>query len=108
MIDTHSPTYGDDLQPMWDRATDAWIAMGSKNGGDVCMEFARQVQCKTLVCHGAKDPICLSDHPEWFAENIAGAELRVFEDGKHNIHLEYADEFNALALHLFASADAGT
>ena len=51
----------------------------------------------TLVLHGAKDPICLSEHPEWFAKNIPGCKgMHVFPEGKHNIHLRFADEFNAM------------
>ena len=41
-------------------------------------------------------------HPEWFHKNIPGARLHVFPEGKHNIHIKYADEFNKLVLDFFA------
>ncbi|EOD25067.1 Valacyclovir hydrolase [Emiliania huxleyi CCMP1516] len=44
----------------------------------------------------AADPICLSEHPRWFADNMADARLHVFPDGKHNIHLKYAAEVNEM------------
>jgi valacyclovir hydrolase len=92
---THEPVYGADLQPMWDAACDAWarIVRGPRNG-DICMAEARTIACPTLVVHGAKDALCLAEHPEWFAAHIPGATLRVFPEGKHNLHLRFADEFN--------------
>eukprot|EP00967_Tisochrysis_lutea_P108650 scaffold168431_cov30-Tisochrysis_lutea.AAC.2 len=95
MRETHLAVYGDDLQPMWSSATDAWLAI-IKAGGDVCMEEARSIACPTLVLHGAKDPLCLAEHPEWFAKNIPDARLHVFPDGKHNIHLKYSDDVNRM------------
>jgi valacyclovir hydrolase len=91
--ETHLQVYGDDLQPMWSSATDAWLAI-IKAGGDVCMEEARSIACPTLVLHGAKDPLCLPEHPDWFAKNIPDATLHVFPEGKHNIHIRYADQVN--------------
>lgn len=95
MRETHLPVYGEDLQPMWSAATDAWLGIIAK-GGDVCMAQARAVECPALVLHGEKDPICLSEHPRWFADNMADARLHVFPDGKHNIHLKYAAEVNEM------------
>merc|ERR1712203_707118 len=96
MRETHLPVYGDDLQPMWGAAIDAWSAIVAERGGDVCMQQARSIRCPTLVLHGAKDPICLAEHPKWFVENIPGAQMHEFPDGKHNLHLRFADEFNAM------------
>ena len=97
MKDTHLPIYGDDLQPMWGAACDAWAAIvRGPREGDVCMREAKNIACPTLVCHGAKDPLCLQEHPEWFLANIGGARGWTHPDGKHNVHLRYADEFNAV------------
>lgn len=98
--ETHYPTYGaDGLQRMWGGAIDAWTGIYKANDGDVCMRAAKSITCPTMVLHGAKDPICLSEHPEWFRQNIPGdgkTQLHVLPDGKHNLHLRYADEVNAL------------
>ena len=51
------------------------------------------------VLHGAKDVICLSDHPEWFAKNIPGdgnTQLHILPEGKHNLHIRFADEVNPM------------
>lgn len=100
MKETHYPVYGaEGLQKMWGAAVDAWTAIYEANDGDVCMQQAKSITCPTMVLHGAKDPICLSEHPEWFKENIPGdgnTRLHVLPDGKHNLHIRFADEVNAL------------
>ncbi|KAL1511169.1 hypothetical protein AB1Y20_005985 [Prymnesium parvum] len=106
MKETHIPTYGDDLQPMWSAAVDAWAGIYRTKGGDVCMEEAKSLTCPTLVLHGAKDPICLIDHPHWFKENIKDAQLHILPDGKHNLHIRYAEEVNALVRNFFTTGKA--
>lgn len=97
MLDLHTPVYGDDLQPMWDGFCDAMKALMAQ-GGDICRNEAKQVRCPTFVLAGAKDPIVPMHHPEWFHNNIPDARLHTFPDGKHNIHMKYAEEFNQLVL----------
>ena len=100
MKETHYPVYGAEaLQRMWGSACDAWAAILAQQGGDVCMAEAKSITVPTLVLHGAKDPICLSEHPEWFAEHIPGdgaTKLHVLPDGKHNLHIRFAEEVNGL------------
>ena len=100
MKETHYPVYGAEVcQRMWGSAVDAWAGIFAANNGDVCMAQAKSIKCPTMVLHGAKDPICLSEHPEWFKENIPGdgnTTLHILPDGKHNLHLRYADEVNGL------------
>lgn len=87
------------LQRLWGAAVDAWAGIYERGNGDVCMAQAKSITCPTMVLHGAKDPICLSEHPEWFAKNIPGdgnTRLHILPDGKHNLHLRYADEVNGL------------
>jgi len=104
---THYPVYGQEgLQTMWGAACDAWARILEEKGGDVCMAEARSIRCPTLVLHGAKDPICLSEHPEWFRDNIPGASLHILPEGKHNLHIRFADEVNGLVREFAASATA--
>jgi valacyclovir hydrolase len=60
------------------------------------MEEAKRVQCPTLIVHGAKDAMCPQFHADYLKENIKGSEMVVMEEGKHNLHLRYAQEFNQL------------
>ena len=77
MRETHEPVYGDDLQPMWSGACDAWTAIMNEKDGDVCIEEARSIQCPTLVAHGELDPMVDLSHAEWFEKNIPDARLQV-------------------------------
>jgi len=35
-------------------------------------------------------------HPDHLNKNISGSRLHRFPDGKHNLHLKYAKEFNQM------------
>ena len=43
-----------------------------------------------------KDTMCPQFHAKYFKENIRGSEMVIMEEGKHNLHLRYAKEFNRL------------
>ena len=65
------------------------------NDGDLCMEEAKQVQCPTLIVHGAKDAMCPHFHAEYFKENNRGSEMVIMEEGRyHIIHLRYSQKLN--------------
>ena len=69
--------------------------MKSKDG-DLCMEEAKQVQCPTLIVHGAKDAMCPQFHAEYFKENNRGSEMVIMDEGRYHIHLRYSQKFNQL------------
>ena len=77
----------------------AWID-GSQyytnRGGDICVSEVKSITCPTLVVHGQKDPLVPDFHPEFLYANIRGSKLHLMPEGRHNIHLRYADEFNSL------------
>jgi len=77
-----------------------WIDGISKyytdRGGDICKKEVKSITCPTLVVHGQKDPLVPQFHAEYLHENIPGCKLHVMPEGKHNLHLRYADEFNSL------------
>ena len=89
--------YGDALDDLWDRYVAGQEAL-FEAGGDLYRPLLAQVTCPTLVLHGAKDPLVPGLHPEAIHRGIAGSRLHIFPEGKHNIHLRYADEFNAIVL----------
>ena len=95
---THTPIYGaEGLQQMWGAACDGWARLyAESDGGDVCQAEAKAIACPTLVLHGHKDPICLEEHAVWFADNIPGAKLHILPEGKHNLHIRFADEVNPM------------
>jgi len=89
--------YGDELDDLWDRYVDGQEAMFTA-GGDLYRPLLAEVRCPVLVLHGARDPLVPGFHPEAIHRGIAGSRLHIFPEGKHNIHIRYADQFNAIAL----------
>ena len=67
-----------------------------RKDGDFCMKEAKQVQCPTLIVHGAKDAMCPHFHAEYFKENNRGSEMVIMEKGRYHIHLRYSQKFNQL------------
>ena len=65
-------------------------------GGDICSERVHDISCPTLVIHGAKDAMVAPEHVDFLHETIPFASKYIFEDGKHNLHMKYKDQFNAM------------
>jgi valacyclovir hydrolase len=89
--------YGVELDVLWEnyvRGLEAIFAAG----GNLYQELLPLVTSPMLILHGAKDPLVPAIHPEAIHRGVAGSRLHVFPEGKHNIHVRYADEFNALIL----------
>ena len=97
----HSRVFGIDW--LIDAVTD--IYKESKDG-DLCMEEAKWVQYPTLIVHRAKDTMCPQFHAEYFKENIRGSKMVIMEEGRHHLHLRYAQEFNQLTKHFLSTSKA--
>ncbi|KAJ8960632.1 hypothetical protein NQ318_013924 [Aromia moschata] len=83
------------LQDMWNDWCDALVEI-QKNGGGICNDRLGKIRCPTLILHGDKDPMVAEEHPDYLFSNIKMAKLHRFPEGKHNIHLRYAKEFNEI------------
>ncbi|MGE0821500.1 MAG: alpha/beta fold hydrolase [Candidatus Binatia bacterium] len=95
MLDTMGAVYGDELQDLWSRWCDAMVAI-YRAGGELCRQRLHQIRCPTFILHGAKDPLVPTFHADVLKNGIAQARLHMFPEGKHNIHLAYAQEFNQM------------
>ncbi|XP_051500449.1 valacyclovir hydrolase [Myxocyprinus asiaticus] len=80
----------------WERWVDGIIQFTHNPKGNICREMLQMISCPTLIVHGAKDPMVPSFHPQFLLQNIKGSRLHVMPEGKHNLHLRYASEFNTL------------
>jgi valacyclovir hydrolase len=89
--------YGDGLQSLWHSYCDITQANFSA-GGEICRQRLHLIVCPTLILHGENDPIVPSFHPHLFHEHVENSQLYIFPEGKHNIHVAYADEFNRVVL----------
>jgi valacyclovir hydrolase len=91
--------YGEVLDELWDRYVAGQEALFNA-GGDLYRPLLGKIMCPTFVLHGAKDPLTPGLHAEAIHRAITGSRLHIFSEGKHNIHIRYADEFNHL-VHAF-------
>ncbi|XP_006888815.1 PREDICTED: valacyclovir hydrolase [Elephantulus edwardii] len=64
--------------------------------GNICRHLLPLIQCPTLIVHGEKDPIVPCFHAEFIHKHIKGSRLHLMPEGKHNVHLHFANEFNNL------------
>jgi valacyclovir hydrolase len=89
--------YGSELDAMWEDYVSGLEAIFAA-GGNLYQELLPMVTSPMLILHGAKDPLVPAIHPEAIHRGVAGSRLHLFPEGKHNIQIRYADEFNALVL----------
>ncbi|KAF3690444.1 Valacyclovir hydrolase [Channa argus] len=80
----------------WEAWVDGVSQFAHRPGGSICMELLPQITCPTLIIHGEKDPMVPSFHPQYLLKHIRGSRLHLMPEGKHNLHLKFADEFNKL------------
>nr|XP_025746827.1 valacyclovir hydrolase isoform X1 [Callorhinus ursinus] len=64
--------------------------------GNICGHLLPLVQCPTLIVHGEKDPLVPRSHADFIHKHVRGSQLHLIREGKHNLHLHFADEFNKL------------
>ncbi|XP_069009060.1 valacyclovir hydrolase [Embiotoca jacksoni] len=80
----------------WAAWVDGFSQFASRPEGSVCTELLPLISCPTLIVHGDKDPMVPGLHPQYLLKHVKGSRLHVMPEGKHNLHLRYADEFNKL------------
>lgn len=80
----------------WEAWVDGITHFVHRPEGSICMELLPLISCPTLIVHGEKDPMVPSFHPQCLLKHIKGSRLHSMPEGKHNLHLRYADEFNKL------------
>ncbi|XP_068176068.1 valacyclovir hydrolase [Antennarius striatus] len=89
--------YGPDVfAKTWEAWVEGFSAFASRPEGNICMELLPLISCPTLIIHGEKDPMVPSIHPQYLLKHIKGSRLHLMPEGKHNLHLRFADEFNKL------------
>uniref|UniRef100_A0A336MFE1 CSON000821 protein n=1 Tax=Culicoides sonorensis TaxID=179676 RepID=A0A336MFE1_CULSO len=82
------------FQQLWSEWVDTILGFYHERQGNICKEHLEVITAPTLIVHGAKDPMIVPEHVPYLLEHIKNSELYVFEEGKHNIHLRFADKFN--------------
>jgi valacyclovir hydrolase len=95
--------YGEALDGLWDRYVDGQVAL-FQAGGNLYRERLTEVRCPTFVLHGACDPLVPAFHAEAIHHGIAQSCLHIYPEGRHNIHIKYAGDFNSL-VHSFLTGN---
>ena len=104
-VDTWSTRFRDAMETVYgpDGLRELWAKWNSgveeifSQGGNLYREDVGKVQCPTFLLHGMKDPLVPQFHVDYLRENLKCPLLyHEFPEGKHNIHLKYADEFNRM------------
>ncbi|XP_055384332.1 valacyclovir hydrolase [Condylostylus longicornis] len=89
--------YGVDGFPkLWSDWVDIMTLIYKEKKGNICMEEVEKISCPTLIVHGKKDPMISPEHVPYLKEKITNCSYYEFPEGKHNIHLRYAEQFNKL------------
>ncbi|XP_043654268.1 valacyclovir hydrolase [Drosophila teissieri] len=98
--------YGVERFPqLWAEWVDAACAFYDQRDGDFCRAEVEQIKIPTFILHGKKDPMIAAEHIPWLRERLPHANYYEFPEGKHNIHLRYAEEFNKLVADFFNKND---
>lgn len=87
--------YGDSFPNLWSSWCEAYRKYYDA-GGDICKEDLNHIRAPTLIIHGAKDAMVAGEHVHFLHNNIKDSEKFIFEDGKHNLHFKYKEEFNEM------------
>lgn len=80
----------------WEAWVDGIAQYAHRPEGSICIELLPLISCPTLIVHGEKDPMVPGVHPQYLLKHIKGSRLHLMPEGKHNLHLRFADEFNKM------------
>ncbi|KAI1284941.1 Valacyclovir hydrolase [Halotydeus destructor] len=80
--------YGNDLQELWSRHVQYTLELN-----DVCTDHLKHIRCPTLVLHGDKDFV-QQEEVDFVINSIGDVQTHRFPDGRHDMHIQYTDEFN--------------
>lgn len=87
--------YGiENFKKTWENWVDTFKRIYTEKNGDICKDYLKKIKAETLILHGEKDPMLAKIHAPYLLQEIKNAKLISFPEGKHNIHLRYAEEFN--------------
>jgi len=89
---------------LWSAWCRAYVKIWEE-GGEICSSQVDRIGCPALVIHGQKDAMVAEEHVHFLHEAIPFASKYIFEDGKHNLHLKYKDQFNALVSDFLAQGN---
>ncbi|KAG6445029.1 hypothetical protein O3G_MSEX003669 [Manduca sexta] len=91
MIDVYGEEF---FAKYWAEWTDGMINIFNKHDGNLCSSLLKDIKCPTFILYGEKDPMVDQVHVSHLHTHIEGSRIHLYPEGKHNIHLRYAEDFN--------------
>jgi pimeloyl-ACP methyl ester carboxylesterase len=88
------PAYAEELHGRASLEHDAW-------------DLLPNITTPTLIIQGSDDQVCPAANARLLAERIPGAELRIFEKGRHMFFIEFRQQVNALVREFLARHPLG-
>ncbi|XP_076173696.1 serine hydrolase BPHL-like [Ptiloglossa arizonensis] len=89
--------YGEEyLRKIWGGLVNATANIYQKNNGSVCVEMLPHITCPTLIVQGSKDEAVLPEHPIFLRDHISGAKMKIIENGRHPVQLQFPEKFNTI------------
>ncbi|CAG4970125.1 unnamed protein product [Parnassius apollo] len=87
--------YGEEnFAKYWANWIDGMALILQTKNGNICSELLKNISCPTLILYGEKDPMVDNVHVSHLHTNIEGSRIHLYPEGKHNIHIRYAEDFN--------------
>ncbi|XP_045496564.1 valacyclovir hydrolase-like [Colias croceus] len=87
--------YGEErFATYWAKWVDTMEALFKAKDGNICSDLLENIKCQTLIVHGEKDPLVDGVHVSHLHTHIPGSRIHLYPEGKHNVHIRYADDFN--------------
>ncbi|XP_035440548.2 valacyclovir hydrolase [Spodoptera frugiperda] len=87
--------YGEELfAKYWAEWVDGMEALYKTKDGNICAEMLKNIKCPTFILYGQKDPLVDSVHASHLHTHIDGSRIHLYPEGKHHVHLKYAEDFN--------------
>ncbi|KAJ0177963.1 hypothetical protein K1T71_006836 [Dendrolimus kikuchii] len=87
--------YGEELfAKYWSDWVDAMELIYRENKGNICSQFLKDIKCPTFILYGEKDPLVDKVHVSHLHTNIDGSKIHLYPKGKHNVHINMAEDFN--------------
>ncbi|CAH0723547.1 unnamed protein product, partial [Brenthis ino] len=87
-------TYGEEMFAQYSKK---WVECKSKvleADPDVCSSYLKNISCPTFILYGQRDVLVHKSHATFLCNNIKNTKSYAYPMGKHDIHIQYAEDFN--------------
>ncbi|XP_076173697.1 serine hydrolase BPHL-like [Ptiloglossa arizonensis] len=89
--------YGEEVfRKLWAGWVDGIANIYQKHNGSLALEALPNIICPTLIIQGSKDAGVAAEHPMYLRDHIAGAKMKIIENGLHPVQLQFPNEFNTI------------